>query len=102
MKLQDLLNISEGGGSNASAANSLRASTSGTSDGAVAKYDKILSDEPVERLSKKHKVSFMKYATTDSCPGCRTIKEHGWEEVNQAPNKSKELVCQLCGKTHKR
>lgn len=72
----------------------------GTTSEAVAKYDEIVSSKPHKRMKK---MSFMKYATSEKeCPGCATIKSHGWDEINQAPSKSKELVCQMCGTTHKK
>ena len=77
---------------------------SGTTSASIAKYDKVVDDDPVKRLAdRKNKVSFMKYATTKKeCPGCSIIKSHGWNEVNQAPSKIKELTCQMCGKIHKK
>ena len=103
MKLQDLLKLTEGGGASASAAtNSMVSSTSGTTSGAVARYSPIVSEEPLNRLGdKKNKISFMKYATSEKeCPGCKIIKSHGWGDIHMAPNKSKKLTCQLCGKSH--
>jgi len=74
--------------------------SSGTYSDAVAKYDKIVSGDPHKRMKK---MSFMKYATTEKeCPGCATIKEKGWTEINGAPSKRTELTCQMCGKSHRK
>jgi len=105
MKLQQLLNLAENSVASASSStNSLVSSTSGTTSGAVAKYSPVISDEPLKRMSdKNNKVSFMKYATTSKeCPGCSIIKKHGWQEVGGAKTASKELTCQMCGKSHKK
>jgi hypothetical protein len=99
MKLQKILDENQVGDAG-SAGNSVVASHSGTTSGAVAKYSPTIDEEPIKRMKKK---SFMKYATSEKeCPGCSIIKKHGWDEVNGAPNKSKELICQMCGTIHKK
>ena len=103
MKLQDLLQLAENNtAAQASATNDRPGrETSGTTSLNVARYDKILDDEPVKRMAdKKNKNSFMKYATAKECPGCKIINQRGWQEVAGAKTASKDLVCQMCGKTH--
>ena len=107
MKLQDILKLTEGGGASTTAATAVKAGTvsltggTGTSDGAVAKYDAVVRDK------KLKKNSFGKYSTEEDregnsreCPGCATITAKGFRSVGMAPNRSKELVCQMCGKKH--
>lgn len=104
MKLQQILDENNAAASFSSNTAAECNSSGGTTSNSVAKYDKIVDDAPLKRLAdKKNKVSFTKYATAEkTCPGCSIIKTHGWNEVNQAPSKAKELVCQMCGKTHKK
>lgn len=103
MKLQDILKENSAAAFSSNTAEQ-SSTPSGTTSSAVAKYDKIVDDEPVKRLTdKKNKVSFMKYITNKKeCPGCAIIKTHGWDEINQAPSKASELTCQMCGRTHKK
>jgi hypothetical protein len=102
MRLQDILKENNAAAFTSNTAQT--ASPSGTTSASIAKYDKIVDDDPVKRLAdKKNKVSFMKYSTTKKeCPGCNIIKTHGWDEVNQATSKATELTCQMCGKLHKK
>ncbi len=77
-----------------------RAKNTGLNPGAEAKQEEPVSLDPRRRMKR---LSFLHYATTEKeCPGCATIKAHGWDTVNEAPSKRTELTCQMCGAVHKK
>ena len=101
MKLQDILKLVENNAAHTSVTNSMVSSTSGTTSGAVAEFSPILKQR---KDDMKDRVGFAQYATAEKCPGCEIIKRDGWHEVGgaKASKEGKELVCTMCGKSHKK